>query len=302
MPSADNLAMPGTDAIAATLAQLLEERLGGMMLVRIGLTELLERFKQEEHALATSLKAILQLRDEERTALRAQLDSAHSYAHQLEAQLLEAQRLRSEAVAAAQAAALQAATAAAATAAAAQPPRVAAPPEVVVEEAPAPAMPPPPASRPIGAAEPADASALPSVETVAARVLSGGSAAELHNVHRPAPLKAAEGVGGDFGVSSGLGGGGRLPSVLAPGGAIDRIEARHESANESSALRQLQQRLANERRSLPVSRPSHPPALLAADRAAMPMAEGCAIRAARCPRACPARASASPTAVNALVS
>ena len=63
------------------------------MLVRLGLTELVERFKQEEHALATSLKTILQLRDEERKAFRAQLDSATAYARQLEAQLKEAREL-----------------------------------------------------------------------------------------------------------------------------------------------------------------------------------------------------------------
>ena len=84
-----------------SLAQLMEARLGGMMLVRIGLVELVERFKQEEHALAMSLKTILQLRDEERNAFKAQLESAHAYSHQLEAQLLETQRLRNEAIAAA---------------------------------------------------------------------------------------------------------------------------------------------------------------------------------------------------------
>ena len=78
------------------LATLLEDRLGGLMLVRIGLVELVERFKKEEHALATSLKTILQLRDEERNAFRAQLDAAHAYTRQLEAQLLEEQRLRSQ--------------------------------------------------------------------------------------------------------------------------------------------------------------------------------------------------------------
>ena len=78
----------------SSLAQLFEARLGGMMLVRLGMSELVERFKQEEHQLAVSLKTILQLRDEERQAFKAQLDSAHAYAHQHEAQLLEAQRLR----------------------------------------------------------------------------------------------------------------------------------------------------------------------------------------------------------------
>ena len=68
-----------------------------MMLVRIGLVELVERFKQEEHALAMSLKTILQLRDEERNAFKAQLESAHAYSHQLEAQLLETQRRKNEA-------------------------------------------------------------------------------------------------------------------------------------------------------------------------------------------------------------
>jgi len=76
-----------------TLAHLFEERLGGMMLVRLGLTELVEHFKQEEHALAKSLKTILQLRDEERKAYRAQLDSAAAYARQLEAQLQEARHI-----------------------------------------------------------------------------------------------------------------------------------------------------------------------------------------------------------------
>ena len=74
------------------LSQLFEERLGGMMLVRLGLTELVERFKQEEHALAMSLKTILQLRDRERVAFRAQLEEANAYARQLEAQLHEARR------------------------------------------------------------------------------------------------------------------------------------------------------------------------------------------------------------------
>ena len=64
-----------------------------MMLVRLGLTELVEHFKQEEHALAKSLKTILQLRDEERKAYRAQLDSAAAYARQLEAQLQEARHI-----------------------------------------------------------------------------------------------------------------------------------------------------------------------------------------------------------------
>ena len=83
-------------AVIDTLSQLFEERLGGMMLVRLGLTDLVERFKQEEHALAISLKTILRLRDEERNAFHAQLDSAHAYARQLEAQLHEAHRLAAQ--------------------------------------------------------------------------------------------------------------------------------------------------------------------------------------------------------------
>ena len=39
------------------------------------LTELVERFKQEEHALAMSLKTILQLRDEERSYLSIALST-----------------------------------------------------------------------------------------------------------------------------------------------------------------------------------------------------------------------------------
>ena len=84
-------------AIVDTLAALFEERLGGLMLLRLAMTETVERFKQEEHQLATSLKTILQLRDEERAAWRAQLESANAYARQLEAQLQEAHRIRNEA-------------------------------------------------------------------------------------------------------------------------------------------------------------------------------------------------------------
>ena len=65
------------------LANIFEERLGGMMLVRLGLMDLIERFKQEEHHLATSLKTILQLRDEERNTMRAQLSQANQYARHL---------------------------------------------------------------------------------------------------------------------------------------------------------------------------------------------------------------------------
>ena len=69
------------------LSSLFEERLGGMMLVRLGLTDLVEKFKQEEHALAISLKTILQLRDQEHAAFRAQLAAAHAYARELEIRL-----------------------------------------------------------------------------------------------------------------------------------------------------------------------------------------------------------------------
>ena len=60
------MALLSENSVVDQLATLFEERLGGMMLVRLGLQDLVERFKLEEHALATSLKTILQLRDEER--------------------------------------------------------------------------------------------------------------------------------------------------------------------------------------------------------------------------------------------
>ena len=60
---------------------------GSTLTVAKVIARAVERFKQEEHQLAISLKTILQLRDEERNAFRAQLDSAHAYARQLEAQL-----------------------------------------------------------------------------------------------------------------------------------------------------------------------------------------------------------------------
>ncbi|KAL1520358.1 hypothetical protein AB1Y20_021948 [Prymnesium parvum] len=71
----------------AQLTALLEERLGGMMLIRLELSELVERLKHEEHALATSLKSILALREREREAFARQLEAAQVYARQLEAQL-----------------------------------------------------------------------------------------------------------------------------------------------------------------------------------------------------------------------
>ena len=54
-------------SVEAELSSLFERRLGGLMLVRLELTDVLEKFKREEHALATSLRGILQLRDQERT-------------------------------------------------------------------------------------------------------------------------------------------------------------------------------------------------------------------------------------------
>ena len=71
----------------SALSSLVEDRLGGVMLVRLELTALLERLKHEEHALATSLKSILMLRDQERAAFEVQLDTAKNYALQLEARL-----------------------------------------------------------------------------------------------------------------------------------------------------------------------------------------------------------------------
>lgn len=69
------------------LENAFEERLGGIMLIRLELTDLVERLKQEEHALATTLKTVLQQRDVERAAFRKQLDEVQSYANGLEAQL-----------------------------------------------------------------------------------------------------------------------------------------------------------------------------------------------------------------------
>ena len=60
------MALLSENSVIDQLATLFEERLGGMMLVQLGLQDLVERFKQEG-ALATSLKTILQLRDEEAT-------------------------------------------------------------------------------------------------------------------------------------------------------------------------------------------------------------------------------------------
>jgi hypothetical protein len=71
----------------AELAALVEERLGGVMLIRLELTTLLERLKHEEHALATSMKSILMWRDQERAAYEAQLEAVNNYARQLESQL-----------------------------------------------------------------------------------------------------------------------------------------------------------------------------------------------------------------------
>ena len=51
------------ETVEAELSSLFERRLGGLMLVRLELTDVLEKFKREEHALATSLRGILQLRD-----------------------------------------------------------------------------------------------------------------------------------------------------------------------------------------------------------------------------------------------
>ena len=69
------------------LSSLFERRLGGLMLVRLELTDLLEKFKREEHALATSLRGILQLRDQERTSFEARLSRSQAYAKKLEYEL-----------------------------------------------------------------------------------------------------------------------------------------------------------------------------------------------------------------------
>lgn len=76
-------------AIEHELASLFERRLGGLMVVRLELTDLLDRFKREEHALATSLRAILQLRDKERANFEARIERSEAYARRLEDELLK---------------------------------------------------------------------------------------------------------------------------------------------------------------------------------------------------------------------
>ena len=219
----------------SSLAQLFEARLGGMMLVRLGMSELVERFKQEEHQLAVSLKTILQLRDEERQAFRAQLDSAHAYAHQLEAQLLEAQRLRSEslaAVSAAHAAPPPSAPVASAVASA------------VEDEIAAPLPAPAPAARAPARAE--EVPALPGV----------GGPAEWREYPHPAdpamlpPMAAADQPAG---LATGLAAGGN--------GAAEGAD----QLGYLARVQQLQQRLAQERRAHPSAKPGHKsPSIIAA--------------------------------------
>ena len=74
-------------SVEAELSSLFERRLGGLMLVRLELTDVLEKFKREEHALATSLRGILQLRDQERTSFEARLSRSQAYAKKLEYEL-----------------------------------------------------------------------------------------------------------------------------------------------------------------------------------------------------------------------
>jgi len=218
----------------SSLAQLFEARLGGMMLVRLGMSELVERFKQEEHQLAVSLKTILQLRDEERQAFKAQLDSAHAYAHQLEAQLLEAQRLRSEslaAVSAAHAAPPPSAPAASATASA------------VEDESAAPLPAAAPAARAPARAE--EGAALPGV---------GGPAEWREYPHPADPAMAAD-----------------EPADLATGlaadgnGAADAFDQGTDQLGYLARVQQLQQRLAQERRAHPAAKAGHksPPVIAA---------------------------------------
>ena len=78
--------------VVSALADMFESRLGGMMLLRLELTDLLERFAREESELAASLQQILRLRDQEAADHRAQLDEAHAYAHQLELRLQHTRR------------------------------------------------------------------------------------------------------------------------------------------------------------------------------------------------------------------
>jgi hypothetical protein len=228
-------AMPGlgsaqpVDQSVDALAQLMEARLGGMMLVRIGLAELIERFKQEEHALAMSLKAILTLRDEERNVFRAQLDSAHAYAHQLEAQLVEAQRLRGEAFAAA---------AAAPPLGGAAPAQEAVAPAGTTSEEPAHEVP----------------AALPSVEDVAARLNSQAGTSDFTR-----PTEASSGAPAALPVSAAGGRGSSASGALPPAAADAERASEAPSADAVSYLarvEQLQQRLARERSSLPVASPS----------------------------------------------
>ena len=75
------------ETVEAELSSLFERRLGGLMLVRLELTDVLEKFKREEHALATSLRGILQLRDQERTSFETRLSRWQAYAQKLEYEL-----------------------------------------------------------------------------------------------------------------------------------------------------------------------------------------------------------------------
>lgn len=71
------------------LVDLFERRLGGFMLVRLELAELLERLTVEESELATLLQSILHLRDKERAQWNQKLAEARAYARQLELELAQ---------------------------------------------------------------------------------------------------------------------------------------------------------------------------------------------------------------------
>ena len=68
---------PNADNAATQLAALFEERLGAIMLLRLELTELLQRLTSEEHELAASLRTVLRVRDQERSAMATKLHAAN---------------------------------------------------------------------------------------------------------------------------------------------------------------------------------------------------------------------------------
>ena len=76
------------------ISDVFERRLRGFMLLRLDMADflaphLLERFKREEQELAASMRALLQLRDEEHAAFRTQLEGERARVRRLEAALAQ---------------------------------------------------------------------------------------------------------------------------------------------------------------------------------------------------------------------